>query len=144
MPPDSSAESRPGMAITDSTASAALPPDERLTYWSPLRIPAFRRLWCGHILSNIRGWMQPAGAGWVMTDLAPHDHREMFVALLAVAGTCPVFLFGFLAGVLADRFDRRKYLLATQLWLMSSAATLAVLAYTGLLSAWSLIGVMFC
>ena len=132
------------MATTDSALSAAPAADERLTYWSPLRIPAFRRLWCGNILSNIGGWMQTAGAGWVMTDLAPQGHREMFVALLAVAGTCPVFLFGFLAGVLADRFDRRKYLLATQLWLMSSAATLAVLAYTGLLSAWSLIGVMFC
>ena len=132
------------MSTTDSGPISAAAPDERLTYWSPLRIPAFRRLWCGNVLSNIGGWMQTAGAGWVMTDLAPRDHREMFVALLAVAGTCPVFLFGFLAGVLADRFDRRKYLLATQLWLMSSAATLAVLAYTGLLDAWSLIALMFC
>lgn len=144
MPPDSSAESRPGTATPASGSAPAAAPEERLTYWSPLRIPAFRRLWCGNVLSNIGGWMQTAAAGWVMTDLAPRDHREMFVALLAAAGTCPVFLFGFLAGVLADRFDRRKYLIATQLWMMLSSAVLAVLAFTGLLSAWSLIAVMFC
>jgi len=132
------------MATTDSGPISAAVPDERLTYWSPLRIPAFRRLWFGNVLSNIGGWMQTAAAGWVMTDLAPRDHRELFVALLAVAGTCPVFLFGFLAGVLADRFDRRKYLIATQLWMMLSSAVLAALAFTGLLSAWSLIAVMFC
>lgn len=144
MPHDSSAESRPGTATPDSGSVPAAAPEERLTYWSPLRIPPFRRLWCGNVLSNIGGWMQTAAAGWVMTDLAPRDHREMFVALLAAAGTCPVFLFGFLAGVLADRFDRRKYLIATQLWMMLSSAVLAVLAFTGLLSAWSLIAVMFC
>lgn len=144
MPPDSSAEPRTGIATTDSGPISVPAADERLTYWSPLRLPAFRRLWFGNVLSNIGGWMQTAGAGWVMTDLAPREHREMFVALLAVAGTCPVFLFGFLAGVLADRFDRRRHLIATQLWMMASAATLAVLAFTGRLDAWSLIALMFC
>ena len=78
------------------------------------------------MLSNVGGWMQTTGAAWEMTSLTP---EPIFVALLAAAGTLPMFLFCFFAGILADRFDRRRYIIVCQVWMMGVAATLAVLAY---------------
>ncbi len=112
--------------------------------WAPLSVPAFKRLWTANIVSNIGGWMQTAGAGWIMTEIAPAGDKALFVAGMAAATTCPVFLFGFPAGVLADRFDRRLYILACQVWMMLAATALAVLAFIGRLDHWSLLGLMFC
>jgi MFS family permease len=117
---------------------------EPVSVWGPLAIPAFKRLWMANIVSNIGGWMQSAGAGWIMTEIAPVQDRALFVAAMAVATTCPVFLFGFPAGVLADRFDRRLYILACQVWMMLAATAAAVLAFTDRLDHWSLLAVSFC
>lgn len=121
------------------TAPGGPPP-----FWGPLRLPAFRRLWIANVVSNVGGWMQTAGAGWIMTELAPADDKALFVAALAAATTVPVFFFGFPAGVLADRFDRRVYILCCQGWMMAAAATLAALAWTGHLNHWNLLALIFC
>ena len=73
--------------------------------------------------------MQSAGAGWEMASIAP---SPMFVAGMAIATTCPVFLFGFPAGVLADRVDRRLYIVCCQVWMMLASIGVAagVLAWT--------------
>ena len=85
--------------------------------------------------------MQSTGAAWEMTSLTS---EPIFVALLAASGTLPMFLFCFLAGILADRFDRRLYIIACQVWMMAVAATLAVLAFFGLLNHWNLLALTFC
>lgn len=109
--------------------------------FAPLAIPAFRGIWIANLLSNIGGWMQSTGAAWEMTSLAK---EPIFVALLAVSGTLPMFLFCFLAGILADRFDRRRYIMACQVWMMGVAAVLAILAFFGRLTHWNLLGLTFC
>ena len=85
--------------------------------------------------------MQTTGAAWEMTSLTP---EPIFVALLAAAGTLPMFLFCFFAGILADRFDRRRYIIVCQVWMMGVAATLAVLAFLGQLTHWNLLALAFC
>ncbi len=87
-------------------------------------------MWIANLLSNIGGWMATTGAAWEMTSLTP---EPIFVALLAAANMLPMFLFCFFAGVLADRFDRRRYIIVCQFWMMAVAAALAVLAFLGLL-----------
>ena len=72
------------------------------------------------------------------------DAEPIFVALLAAAGTLPMFLFCFFAGILADRFDRRRYIIVCQVWMMGVAATLAVLAFFGQLNHWNLLALAFC
>ncbi|MCW5746889.1 MAG: MFS transporter [Alphaproteobacteria bacterium] len=132
------------MSVPSPTTASDIASAEPTTIWGPLAIPAFKRLWVANIVSNIGGWMQTAGAGWIMTEIAPPGDKALFVAAMAVATTCPVFLFGFPAGVLADRFDRRRYILACQIWMMLAALSLAVLAFTGRLNHWNLLGLMFC
>ena len=109
--------------------------------FAPLANRAFLALWIANLLSNTGGWMASTGAAWEMTSLTS---EPIFVALLAAAGTLPMFLFSFFAGILADRFDRRRYIIACQVWMMGVAAGLSVLAFLGRLDHWSLLGLSFC
>jgi len=109
--------------------------------FAPFANRAFLALWMANVLSNVGGWMQSTGAAWEMTSLTP---EPIFVALLAAAGSLPMFLFCFLAGILADRFERRRYIIVCQVWMMGVAATLAVLAYTGRLTHWNLLALALC
>ncbi len=109
--------------------------------FAPFANRAFRLLWTANVLSNVGGWMQTTGAAWEMTSLT---QEPIFVALLAAAGTLPMFLFCFFAGILADRFDRRRYIVVCQVWMMGVAATLAVLAWFGQLTHWNLLALAFC
>ena len=104
--------------------------------FAPLRRVAFRETWGVQYISNVGGWMQSTGAAWEMTSLTS---EPLYVALLAAAGTLPMFLFCFLAGILADRFERKRYIIVCQFWMMGVAATLAVLAFRGQLTAWNLL-----
>lgn len=109
--------------------------------FAPLANKSFLAMWIANLMSNIGGWMQTTGAAWEMTSLT---QEPIFVALLAAAGTLPMFLFCFFAGILADRFDRRRYIIVCQFWMMAVAATLAVLAFLGKLDHWSLLALSFC
>lgn len=109
--------------------------------FAPFANRAFALLWTANVLSNVGGWMQTTGAAWEMTSLT---QEPIFVALLAAAGTLPMFLFCFLAGILADRFERRRYIIVCQFWMMAVAAALALLAFLGRLDHWSLLGLSFC
>ena len=92
---------------------------------APLANRVFLGIWIANMLSNIGGWMQTAGAAWEMTSLTS---QPIFVALLAAAGTLPIFLFCFFAGILADRFDRRRYIIACQCWMLMSAMSMSGLS----------------
>src|SRR5580698_9827965 len=85
--------------------------------------------------------MQTTGAAWEMTSLTT---EPLYVALLAAAGTLPMFLFVFFAGILADRFERKRYIIICQFWMMGVAAVLAALAFLGHLTAWNLVALSFC
>lgn len=110
------------------------------TAWSPLRIPVFRMLWIATLASNVGTWMHDVGAGWLMTTLSS---SPLMVALVQTATTLPVFLLGMPAGALSDIVDRRRYLMTVQVWMAAVAATLAVLTFTGITNAWTLLVLTF-
>ena len=104
--------------------------------WAPLRLPVFRALWIASVASNIGTWMQSVGAGWLMTSLAP---QPFMVSLVQAATALPMFLFALPAGALADIVDRRRYLIVSQVWMLTAAAGLAGLALAGSVGAWTLL-----
>lgn len=112
----------------------------RTTAWSPLGIPLFRALWLATIASNVGTWMHEIGAGWLMTTLSP---TPVMVALVQTATTLPLLLLALPAGALADIVDRRRYLLAVQLWLATVAAVLGTLTLAGITTAWMLVTLTF-
>lgn len=97
---------------------------ESVSQWSPLRHRTFRALWIANLFSALGTWVHQVGAAWLMTDLAP---TPMLVSMVQAASGLAMFLFVLPAGVLADVLDRRRVLLASQLWLMLTAAVLGLL-----------------
>lgn len=108
--------------------------------WAPFSVPVFRILWIATLASNIGTWMHDIGAGWLMTSLSP---SPVMVALVQTATTLPVFLLALPAGALADIIDRRRYLIATQLFMAVTATCLAVVALTGIITPWLLVLLTF-
>ncbi len=72
--------------------------------------------------------MHDVGASWLMTELAP---SPAIVSLVQTATTGPVFLFALLAGALADRVDRRRYLITVNALLAVAVFALAALTASG-------------
>lgn len=103
---------------------------------SPLKLPLFRMLWIATLVSNAGKWMQEVANAWLMTTLAPDP---LMVSLVQAANALPMFLLGLPAGALADVIDRRRWLLATQSWMMLSAGIMAVLTLTGNMTPWLLL-----
>src|ERR1700675_1910014 len=105
--------------------------------WSPLQTALFRSLWIATIVSNVGSWMQDVGAGWLMTSLSS---SPAMVALVEAADSFPVMLLALPAGALADIVDRRRLLIAVQVYLLLVAGTLGILTLLGLTTAWMLVG----
>src|SRR5882762_1646068 len=108
--------------------------------WSPLQNSLFRSLWIATIVSNVGSWMQDVGAGWLMTSLSS---SPAMVALVEAADSFPVMLLAMPAGAIADIVDRRRLLIAIQLYLMIVAGALGILTWLDMMTAWMLLGFTF-
>lgn len=95
---------------------------------STLREPLFRSLWIAAVVSYTGSWMQNIATGWLMTSLT---RSPVWVSLVQVALSLPVFLIALPAGALADMVDRRKFLLVTQASMVGAATVLGILTITG-------------
>jgi len=127
----------PHASGAEADDTVARPPRSAL---SPLRRPAYRRLWLASLVSNLGTWMHEAAGAWLMTMLS---HSPLLVALMQTAASLPFFLLAFPAGAFADVVDRRRVLLITQAWMLAAAAALGVLALAGLVTPPVLLGLTF-
>ena len=97
--------------------------------------PGFWRIWAGSMSWYSARWMELFVLQWqvlIMTD-SPFQ-----VSLIGFYRMAPLFFFGVVSGVIADRFDRRKVVLFAQVWNGTAAAAIAVLALSDLLALWHL------
>jgi len=101
-----------------------------------LREPLFRGLWIAAAISYVGKWMQMVGAAWLMTQLSS---SPFMVGLVQAAIMLPVFVVILPAGALADIVDRRRYLLATQAWMVAAAGSLGILTILGHVTPWILV-----
>jgi len=88
----------------------------------------YRRVWTGAFLSSVGTWIQDVALSWLI-------HVRMgdpfYLGLRAFASDVPLIAFMLVGGAAADRFDRRRILVASNLFQMSMAATLGLLYATG-------------
>lgn len=96
-----------------------------------LRHRHFRNIWLAAFLSSVGGWMEFVGIQWVM---AQKTGSPLMMALLTAAQLGPTLILGIPGGLLADRVNRKKLLLATQALQMVIAALLCAGSYEGWLS----------
>lgn len=109
--------------------------------WAPLQNGTFRALWLAILGSNIGTWVNDVAAAWVMAE---RTGSALMVALVQSATTVPIVLLALVAGTLADIVDRRRYLLATQAWMVMVAGAMAVLTHLDMLSPTLLVVLTFC
>jgi MFS family permease len=88
----------------------------------------FKLFFIGQLVSNTGNWLQLAAQNALVLQLTG---SSFMVGVATAALFLPVFFLALPGGHLADRFDRRKLLMATQLLAMMATGTLAILASTG-------------
>ena len=123
-------------AIVSSPEPDAAP----VNAWTPLSHPVFRMLWGVWVASNVCMWMNDVAAAWLMTSLSP---SPIMVALVQSASTLPVFMLGVPSGALADILDRRRYFMATQIWVAAVAVLISAVVILDGMSAPVLLALTF-
>lgn len=96
-----------------------------------LRVPAFRNVWIGSVLSNGGTWFQAVAAGWLVLQITG---SATMVGLLALAYRAPAFVLSTWGGKLADRYDWRVIGITTFSVEAVGALALSALAFAGHLS----------
>ena len=100
--------------------------------WAPLRVAAFRSLWIAQLFSMIGTWMQTVGAQWLLVD---EPNAATLVGLVQTAAMLPTLVLALPAGALADILDRRRLLIAVQLFQVVVGVVLLALTSLDRLSA---------
>lgn len=133
--PPEPASAPPEPAPAQGSPTAALrPPSGRLADRVPaLLVPAYRRFLGGVFVANVGSWMQSTAQGWLVLQLT---NSPGLLGLTSAVGTFPILFLSLLAGVLADRVDRRRLLVATSVGSALVAGLLALLVLSGLVAFW--------
>jgi len=88
----------------------------------------YRLYWTGQAISLIGTWMQSVAVSWLVWRLA---HSPFLLGLVGVSMTLPILALSLFAGVIADRFVRRRVILVTQAFSLAQAVVLASLVTWG-------------
>jgi predicted MFS family arabinose efflux permease len=86
--------------------------------------PSFRRLWTGAFLSSIGTWTQDVALAWIIHT---RIGDPLYLGVRAFAADAPLLAFMLLGGAVADRVDRRRILLTSQMLQMAFALVLGFL-----------------
>ncbi|MCU1558010.1 MAG: integral rane efflux protein [Microbacteriaceae bacterium] len=94
------------------------------------------RVWsAGALVSNVGTWMQRTAQDWVvLTQLTHHDAAAVGFVMALQFG--PQLLLLPLSGLVADRFDQRKVLMATQAIMGALGLALGLLTVTNVVQLW--------
>jgi len=96
----------------------------------------YRWFWTSQFVSNIGSWMQAVAQGWLVYHLTDSPFLLGFVGF---ANSIPTLFLMLPGGVVADRFDRRRVISASQWAQALSALFLAVAIRTHQISVWQII-----
>jgi MFS family permease len=118
------------------TSSPTRNPQERSRFQDmvrSLRYRNFQLFFSGQLISLIGTWMDNVAEAWLVYRLTG---SSLLLGTVAFAGQIPIFLLGPLGGFVADRWDRRKIVIATQTSSMILASILSFLTLTKRVTVW--------
>ena len=101
--------------------------------FSALRYREFRLLWFGAFASTTGTWMQTVAQSWVVYTLTG---SALLLGVDGFLATGPMLFFSLFGGVIADRMERRKIMLVSQVLQMTFAFVLAALLWTHTVRIW--------
>lgn len=110
------------------------------TTFRSLQYRNFRLFWFGQCISLTGTWMQRTAQTWLVYTVTK---SPMKVGLLGVAQFMPLLLFSLFAGVVVDRFSKKKLLILTQSLFLLQAVVMTVLTYLGIIQYWHILALSF-
>jgi MFS family permease len=96
----------------------------------------FRLIWVGLLLSFTGSMMQNAALLWHVSLLVTPARKGLALGMVGLVRVVPVVVFSMVSGVVADAWDRRRLMLATQAAAAAVAVGLAAVAFKGLTAVW--------
>ena len=118
-------------------SSSSIDPSGRL---AAFRYRDFRLFWLSLFVSNIGTWMQMMATNWLLYELTDSPLK---LGLNGVFRAVPAFALGVVSGTFADRYDRKRLMLVTQIVLAALSLGLGLLNYTGHIEAWQIYAFTF-
>lgn len=97
-------------------------------------------MWIGACISSVGTWMQRLAQAWLVLEISK---SPFWLGVDAFLGEAPVFTFALVAGVVADRIDRRRLLVVSQVVQMTCAFTLATMFAFGKAQVWHILCLSF-
>lgn len=97
-------------------------------------------MWVGACISSVGTWMQKVAQSWLVLQISG---SPFLLGLDAFLGEIPIFLFSLVGGVIADRVDRRRVLIGSQIVQMSCAFLLAGLIFFDVVQVWHILILSF-
>ena len=101
--------------------------------FSALQIPNYRRFFIGQSTSLVGTWMQSVAQAWLVFTLT---RSATALGFTIAVQTLPVLLLGPYGGVIADRVNKRRLMVALQTAMGAQALVLGVLTITGVVRFW--------
>ena len=101
----------------------------------------YRLFWFGQLVSVTGTWMQNLALSWLVYETLGVSPFQL--GLVHVLQFLPVLLLGIPAGVIADRFPKRRVLMVTQSVMLVMAASLATLVLTDHITLWQVYALAF-
>lgn len=117
-------------------------PKLRLQTFRALRYRDYRLLWISLIVSSVGTWMQIVAQSLLILQIT--HGSPLALGIVSLAQATSFFLFALIGGGVADRIDKRRFLLLTQSLSMLLAFTLGILTITGLIQVWMIVIIAFC
>lgn len=102
--------------------------------WRSFRHRNFRILFPANALSNIGTWAQRVAQDWLVLELT--NNNGFYLGLVTAIQFAPVLLFSLHGGALADRIDKRKLLILTNIIAAIACYALGFLVLAGIIQLW--------
>ena len=109
-------------------SSARAPSAARSHLFRALRSRNYRLYFFGQGLSLVGTWMTYVATGWLVYRIT---NSAVLLGVVGFAGQIPAFLLAPFGGVLVDRWNKHRVLVATQVLAMLQSLALAILTLTG-------------
>jgi MFS family permease len=112
-----------------------------MTVFQSLRVRNYRLFASGQVVSLTGTWMQRVAQDWLVLDLSHNSGTA--IGITTGLQFAPVLLFGLYGGVIADRYDKRRVLVITQVAMGLFALALGLLDLSGAVALWHVYALAF-
>jgi MFS family permease len=122
------------------TIDSSEPNSQAVGRLAAFRYRDFRLFWFSLFVSNVGTWMQMTATNWLLYQLTD---SPLQLGLNGIFRAVPAIFLGLISGTFADRYDRKRLLLLTQVALALLTLGLAILDNSGSIQAWQIYAFTF-